>query len=376
VLTLVYKQCYREIGRVALTVLAIAAIIAEMLILEGFLAGMYVQLRNAVQNRGGDVIVTQAGVSNFIAARSILPQLTRLAVEELEGVREAHPLTALSVIYDRGGRKTPIIIVVYDTAGGPLEIVTGSPIGGEREIVIDRSLAKRYGFTPRDTITISDFDFRIAGISEKSAAFFTPFAFVTYDDLIDFYLESDIADDIATFPLLSFLLVETEPGADPAVVAGRIRLEVPAANAFLPSELAQRDEDLGRELMGPILGLLLVVSYAIGTLVIGMFMFAAVRGRQRSLGVMRALGFTPRMLGMAVVIEAGVLTLLAIPLGIALSQILAAIIHALAPVYLILPMELAGLVRTAVICLALAGLGALAPVRLIAGMDPAMVFRS
>jgi len=376
VLSLIYKQCYREIGRVALTVLVIAAIIAEMLILEGFLAGMYVQLRNAVLNRSGDVVVTQAGISNFIAARSILPQLTRLAVEELEGVREAHPLTALSVIYDRDGRKTPIIILVYDTAGGPLEIVTGSPIGGEREIVIDRSLAKRYGFTPGDTITISDFDFRIAGISEKSAAFFTPFAFVTYDDLIDFYLESDIADDIATFPLLSFLLVETEPGADPAVIADRIRQEVPAANAFLPGELAQRDEDLGRELMGPILGLLLVVSYAIGALVIGMFMFAAVRGRQRSLGVMRALGFTPRMLGMAVVIEAGVLTLLALPLGIALSQILATIIHALAPVYLILPTEPAGLVRTAVICLALAGLGALAPVRLIAGMDPAMVFRS
>ncbi len=91
---------------------------------------------------------------------------------------------------------------------------------------------------------------------------------------------------------------------------------------------------------------------------------------------MRALGFTPRMLGMAVVIEAGVLTLLAIPLGIALSQILATIIHVLAPVYLILPTEPAGLVRTAVICLVLAGLGALAPVRLIAGMDPAVVFRS
>ena len=47
-----------------------------------------------------------------------------------------------------------------------------------------------------------------------------------------------------------------------------------------------------------------------------------------------------------------------------------------APVYLILPREPAALARTAVVCLALAGLGALAPVRLIAGMDPAVVFRS
>jgi putative ABC transport system permease protein len=364
---MIYKQCRRELGRVALTVLAIGAIIAEMLILEGYLAGMYTQLRKAVENRGGDVIVTQAGISNFIAARSILPQLTRLRVEELEGVREAHPLTALSVIYDRDGRKTPIIILVYDSAGGPREIISGSPISGEREIVIDQAIAKRYGFSPGDRITISDFDFKISGISENSAAFFTPFAFITYDGLIDFYFESDIAADIATFPLLSFLLVDTEPEADPKAVA---------ADAFLPGELAQRDENLGRELMGPILGLLLVVSYGIGALIIGMFMFAAVRSRLRSLGVMRALGFTPVMLGTAVVIEAGVLTLLAIPLGIALSHVLAVVIHALAPVYLILPMEPAALARTAVVCLALAGLGALAPVRLIAGMDPAVVFRS
>jgi ABC-type antimicrobial peptide transport system permease subunit len=375
-LIMIYKQCRRELGRVALTVLAIGAIIAEMFILEGFLAGMYVQLRSAVLNRGGDVIVTQSGISNFIAARSILPQLTRLKVEEIEGVREAHPLTALSVIYDRDGRKTPIIILVYDTAGGPQEIISGTPIGGEREIVIDQALAKRYGFSPGDRITISDFDFKISGISENSAAFFTPFAFITYDGLIDFYFESDIAADIATFPLLSFLLVDTEPGADPKTVIERIRRYVTVADAFLPGELAQRDENLGRELMGPILGLLLVVSYGIGALIIGMFMFAAVRSRLRSLGVMRALGFTPVMLGTAVVIEAGVLTLLAIPLGIALSHVLAVVIHALAPVYLILPMEPAALARTAVVCLALAGLGALAPVRLIAGMDPAVVFRS
>lgn len=375
-LALLYRQCRLEIGRVILTVLAIAAIFAEILILEGFLAGMYVQLRNAVLNRGGDVVVTQVGISNFIAARSILPQLTRMRVDALDGVREVHPLTGLSVIYDRDGRKTPIILLVYDTGGGPRQIIAGQRIADDREIVIDQSVAKRYGFAPGDTITISDFDFRIAGISQNSAAFFTPFAFTTYDTLIDFYLESDVADDIAAFPLLSFLLVDVEPNVDPATVAARIDENVPAADAFLPAVLARRDENLGRELMGPILGLLLTVSYGIGALVIGMFMFAAVRGRLRSFGVLRALGFTPGMLGRAVVIEAGVLTILALPLGIALSQALATLIHVLAPIYLILPLELPGLVRTAVIGLALAGLGALAPVRLIARMDPASVFRS
>lgn len=78
---LIYRQLSLEPVRTATTVIVIAAIIAEILILEGFLAGLYSQLRDAVLNRGGNLIVTQAGISNFIAARSILPQMARLEVE-------------------------------------------------------------------------------------------------------------------------------------------------------------------------------------------------------------------------------------------------------------------------------------------------------
>jgi putative ABC transport system permease protein len=351
-------------------------VIAEILVLEGFLAGLYEQLRSAVLNRGGDVIVSQAGISNFLAARSILPQLTSLDVEEVDGVKTAHPVTALSVIYDRDGRKMPIIILVYDTAGGPTEIVSGRSVEADREIVIDQGLSRKFGLGPGDPIMISDFEFRISGVSGASAAFFTPFAFIKYDDLIDFYLESEVAADIATFPLLSFLLVDVESGADPPVVAAAIERQIAVADTFLPTELAGRDEELGRELMGPILGLLIIVSYGTGALVVGMFMFAAIKARVRSLGVMRALGFRPQMLSLAVVAEAGLLTLLALPVGIFLSLVLARIIHELSPVYLILPVEPEAIIRTAVICLVMACIGALAPVRMIARLEPAAVFRN
>jgi putative ABC transport system permease protein len=376
VLYLTYRQSRLEIGRVGLTILAIAAIIAEIFILEGFLAGNYSQLRNAVLNRGGDVMVTQKGISNFIAARSILPQQTRELVEAVEGVQTTHPLTSLSVIFNKDGRRTPIIILVYDTAGGPRHIISGRAIENPREIVIDQALAKRYDLAPGDTMTISDFEFTVAGVSQNSAAFFTPFAFLTYDGLIDFYFESDVADDIAAFPLLSFLSVDVTPGSDPKTVAQRIESNVSAADAFLPTELAHQDENLGRNLLGPVLNLLLVVSYGIGALVIGMFMFAAIRARRQSLGVLRALGFSTGRIAGAVMVEAGILTLLAIPLGLLLSHGLASTIHSIAPVYLILPGEPDALLRTTLIALVLAGLGALAPIRLISRTDPAAVFRS
>jgi putative ABC transport system permease protein len=356
-------------------VLAIGAVISEILILEGFLAGMYAQLRSTVLNRGGDLVLTQAGISNFIAVRSILPQLTRLDVENVAGVKVAHPLTAMSAIYDRDGRKTPIIILVFDDAGGPTNIILGGPISGDREIIIDKSLAKKYGFAVGDPIEISDFTFTIAGISSNSSAFFTPFAFINYDDLIDFYLESEIAADIATFPFLSFLLVDIEPGADPREVAQRIEDSVTAADVFFPDELAQKDEAMGRDLLGPILGLLLFVSYTIGALVVGMFMFTTVRARMRSIGVLKALGFGPAALSMAVFSEAWVLILLAIPVGIVLAIAIASVITTIAPVYLILAAEPAAVARTTLAFLAVAGLGAIAPIRQILQVDPAIVFR-
>lgn len=372
----VLRQMRLERLRTCVRILAIAAIVAIVLILEGFLAGFYEQLRAAVMNRGGDLIVTQAGISNFMATRSILPQVARLQVEEVEGVAATHPLTGLSAIYRRDDRLTPILILVYDTAGGPVNIVDGHGITGDREIVIDRSLAARYDLRPGSTMEISGFAFTVAGVSANSSAFMTPFAFVNYDDLIDFYFESDIAEDIATFPLLSLVLVDVRPGEDPAAVAARIEDHVELADVFRPGDLAASDVGLGRDMMGPILGLLLAVSYLIGVLVIGMFTFAAVSGRLRELGVMRALGVRARALGAAVLLEAMLLTLVALPVGVGAAIAISAIIHELGPVYVLLPAEPAAVARTFVASLVFASAGALLPVRAIARIDPSLVFRS
>lgn len=373
---LTLHQLRLDLLRSSLTVLAIAAVIAEILVLEGFLAGLYLDLRQAVLNRGGDLVVTQAGIANFIAARSILPQTTRLDVEAVDGVRVAHPLTGISIIYERDGRRTPIILLVYDSAGGPTEIVAGSSVPGKRGIIIDRAIAVKYDLAPGDPMTISDFVFTVSGISTNSSAFLTPFAFITYDDLIDFYFESDIGTDIATFALLSFLLVEAEPGVNLEALAGRIEEQVPVADVFLPATLSARDESLGRKMMGPILELLLVVSYGIGVLVVAMFMFVALRGRMRDFGVLKALGFRSRSLSSAAIFEAVLLTFMALPVGILLAQGIAGFIHANAPIYLILATDGGGIARTAVAAVVFAVLGALVPVRAIARIDPAVVFRS
>ncbi|MCW8955717.1 MAG: ABC transporter permease, partial [Gammaproteobacteria bacterium] len=231
---LTIKRIRSEPVRVLFMVVAIAAVISVVLVLEGFREGLYQQIRHIILSRGADVIVTQAGVSNMIASRSLLPQLSRMAVEEIDGVSNAHPLTTLPIIYDQDNRRTPVFIFVYDTLGGPEIIEKGRQIKENREIVIDKSLSVIYGLEPGDEFMVSDFNFKVAGISTDTAAFFAPFAFATYDDLIDLYFESDLVGDLSTLPLLSFLLVEIKPGYQAGEIAQMIEKKLPEVDAYLP----------------------------------------------------------------------------------------------------------------------------------------------
>lgn len=373
---LIYRQLTFDPLRTVLTGTAIAAVVAVILVLEGFNEGLIQQLRLAVMDRKADLIVTQAGIANMTAARSILPQFARRDVEAVEGVAAAYPLTGIPIIYQQGDRRTPISLLVYDVGGGPTRLIAGIAPSKPRDIVIDRSLADKYGLEPGDPLIVSDFEFRISGVAEGAAAFFTPFGFVRFDDLIDFYFESDVAADISTFPLLSFLLVEVEAGADRRGVANRIEASVPEADVFLPEALAEADANLGRALFGPIVRLLIGVAYVIGVLVTGIIMFAAVNARRRDFGVLKALGFTAAFLSSSVVVEALVLALFAIPLGVLLAKGIGMAIEATAPLYLIRATEPVPVLRTTIACLLFAVIGALVPVRLIRRVDPGLVFRS
>ncbi|HSF87709.1 MAG TPA: hypothetical protein VLG28_18865, partial [Acidimicrobiia bacterium] len=55
IVSFVARQTRFELLRTVVRILAIAAVIANILILEGFLAGLYDQLHRAVLRRGGDL---------------------------------------------------------------------------------------------------------------------------------------------------------------------------------------------------------------------------------------------------------------------------------------------------------------------------------
>jgi ABC-type antimicrobial peptide transport system permease subunit len=341
--------------------------------LIGFEQGQYDQLERLVLNRKSDLIASQAGVRNFIAVRSSIPQLSRREVESVKGVVNAHPITAIPVIYGEDNRRTPVYVLVYDTKGGPSSITDGSDLKEDRGIVIDYSLAKKYNIRPGDKFTVSDFEFIVSGIT-REAAFMMPFAFISYDSMIDLYLESEIAPDLSTFPLLSYMLIELDPAADREKVASQIEALVPSVDVFKPQEMATRDVNMGRTFFGPIMGLLVMVAYVIGMLVVSLIMYADVRSRLKSFAVLKALGFPFSKLLVAVLLQALLLLFIALPVAVLLAQSLSAFIQKMAPLYSIVIFDPHIFVQTIAAGIVLATLGALIPLRMIRRSDPMEAF--
>lgn len=372
---LALRQFRFEPLRSSLTMAAIAAVIAVILVLRGFEQGLYQQSRTAVADRRADLFVTQAGVTNFVAVRSSLRQLARRDVEAQAGIVEAHPVTSFSVIYEKDGRKVPVYIMVYDTRGGPAELLAGNLPETAREAVVDRSLAHKFDLSLGDPLLISEFEFRISGIAANAAAFFMPFVFVTYDGMLDFVLKSDIAPDLSLFPLVSHLLVELEAGAEARAVAAAIEAAVDDVDVYLPEEMAQNDVGMGQSLFGPVMGLLVSIAYVVGLLVVGLIVYADVRGRTRSFGVLKALGFRLSQLASGVMIQTLIFLVAAFPVGVVLGWSAAACIELVAPLYRVPIFDASALARTFVAGVAFALLGGLLPLRLIAAIDPVLAFK-
>jgi putative ABC transport system permease protein len=370
---MVWRSLIREPARLLLGTLTVAAAVALILIFEGFRAGLHEQVSAFPRNLPADLVATQAGVSNVLGSRSVLPQGARAAIEAVPGVRTAHPLTGLPLIYSQGSRASPIYVVAYDTAGGPRHLLAGHQIADRDEVVIDAALARKFQLAPGDSVDFLGHRFTVAGLSADTSNFFDPYVFVRLVDLVDLFLAGAFAD-LPLDPGLSFLLVEVRPGADPMTVAAEIERRVDAVDVFTPAALALNDERRVDEFLGPALSLLTGVAFAAGVLVVGLTLYVSVLGRVREFGVMRALGAGSGLLTRHVLVEAVIVSTLALAVGVVLAAATAALIHAAMPEYLVRPLDARAVARTVIAVVAMAGLGAVLPIRRLARVDPASVF--
>lgn len=370
-----YRSLAFDRSRTALSVLAVAAAIVLVVVLEGFRVGLSQQARAYSEQLPVQLVVVQAGVENPLLGRSALPTEVAGQVKAVPGVREVHPLIGLPTIFTVADKKTPASVIGYHTVGGPQRLKAGRAIAAPGEVVMDYSLARKYGLAVGDRAEVFGKSFQIVGLSAGTSSMFGSYLFVGIEDAMAFVLAAGAPHQEADAAAPSFLLVQTEPGVPPFGVREAIERGVSAADVLTPSEMAANDAAIIGRLMGPVFGLLAGVANVVGLLVIGLTLYAAVFERIREYGVMKAVGARNTRLYWYVVGQALAFTAGGLVVGLLAGGGVATLLDWLMPQYLVVPWDGQVLLRTSVAAIVMGAFASLLPIRQVAGVDPAMVFR-
>lgn len=354
--------------RLLVSVGGVALALTLTIALEAIFAGVASQLTVYVDRAGADVWVAQAGVRNLHMVASWLPASVTDEVRAVDGVAEATPiLYSTDTIAAGDERAVAYVIGLPDDAamGGPWDLVEGSDRAGRGEVIVDRGFASKAGVSIGDRITVLGGDARVVGLSDGTASLVNSVAFVSFDDF---------AAMRGGAPVVSFVLVKAAAGVSPDRVAAAIERDVAGVTTQTKAAFADEERRLVMDMSADVIAIMNAVGFAVGLAVVALTVYVATLARRREYGALKALGARNRFLYGVVLSQA----FLSVALGLAVGLTFTALLGlALARTDLNLELVItpASLVRVGLVAALIAGLAAILPIRQIANLDPAIVFR-
>lgn len=365
-MSLARRNLLKDKTRMALSVGGVALAVMLILVLNGFLTGMYLQITSYLDNSPGSVVVAQEDVVNLLGATSLLPAGIIPQVEAVPGVGKASPILSQFVILDLHGKKQPAYMIGYEPGqgGGPWELIAGRKPDTKLEMVFDRVLSKRHGLGIGDKVEVLGKDFTIVGLSNGTTSWMTSF----------FFIRKTAAEDLLLAPgATSFLMVTPSDSGDLDSILQSLN-DLPGVNALTKSEMAANDLRLFAKVFSGPLKLMVGIAFLVGTMIVGLVIYTITVERQREYGVIKAIGAPNRVLYQVVLTQALVAAVLGALTGVLLAYGVSQWIMAARPQFYIFfdPSDVGWALLAG---LGMAVVAALFPAQVVAGLEPAEVFR-
>jgi len=360
------RQLLCEPAKLAVSVLAIAAAVALVLLLTGLRRGIGEQVTLYI-DRQPALLVGQAGARNFIGQTSVLPETLGVRLERVSGVAAATPISKQFAMLTLHGRRVLPLLVGFDPGkpGGPWDLAAGRAPRARGEIVLDRVLADEHGLKVGSIVEHRGTPLRVVGLSRGTTAWMTPLAFAMRATLNALSRQPGTA---------TFFLVRPGAGVSPVALAAGIERALPGVSAFTREEAAANDRSLFTGAFNGVLLAMVTIAFAVAIMVIGLTVYSSTSERGREYATLKALGLRRRALLRLAAGQAGALALAGTALGAGLAFAGLSVAAAVAPKYLIVvTAESVALMGAAALAMALAA--AFLPARYLARLDPASAFR-
>ena len=354
--------------RLLVSVGGVALALSLTIALEAIFAGVANQLTTYVDRAGADVWVAQAGVRNLHMVASWLPDSVTDQVRSVDGVADASPILYSTDTIAAGDERAVAYVIGLppDAAmGRPWNVVDGSDQLGPGEVIVDRGFASQAGVSIGDEVTVLGGEARVVGLSDGTASLVNSVAFVSFEDF---------AAMRGGAPVVSFVLVKVASGASPEEVAAEIERVVPGVTAQSRAAFAVQERRLVMDMSADVIAIMNAVGFAVGLAVVALTVYVATLARRREYGALKALGARNRFLYGVVLSQAVLSVALGFLVGLAFTELISLAV-AQTDLNLDLAISAASIAKVGLFAAVIAGLAAILPIRQIAGLDPAVVFR-
>ncbi len=365
---LAVRNLFHSPVRLLISVGGVALALVLILSLDAILAGSERQMTAYIDYSGADIFVSQSGVRNMHMASSSLPRDLVDVVKEVKGVESVLPILYLTNVIDVGDQQFLAYIIGVETQAGfgsAWELIEGRENPGAGEIIIDQIVARQSGIKLGDSVYVLGRTFNVVGLARGMTSIINSIAFINIEDFFQ---------QRGTDQVISYLLVQVMENQSIEAVAERIEREVYDVTA-LPREIFSDEEgSIIQDMGADVITIMNLIGFLIGLAVTGLTTYIATLSRRSEYGMLKAIGSRNRHLYSAVIWQA----LISISMGLLVAVGLTLLLQLLVPVFvpeMELVLTLSSFIKISLATVGIAVVSAVLPIRQIAGLDPAMVFR-
>ncbi len=363
---LAWQTVRRQPGRYVAAMGAVAAAVMLVLIAGGLYLGLLDAMIRYPRSLPGDIVVAEAGGSaTMLHSSSHLPRDAAETLRNLPGVKSAYELYGRLAWLEREHRQALVYLVGVgrrSAFGLPVRVVEGKARPEFDEIVIDQVLARDLDVRLGDSLKVGVVDLRIVGIASGGNAVLGTYAFVQRGTLV-----------LGGIDAPSYVFVRPGPEVTVDELMARIDQE-DGMHAMTRDTFRGANQALARQIVLPLIAIVVGIACAIGGTIVGLTLYTVTMERREEYGLMKALGLPERAVLGAAFAQGGIATGAGVALGLGLGWVLSLAVSFVEPRFVTtMPAWLT--LAVALGAVVAGSLASMIPVRAVARIDPALVFR-
>jgi putative ABC transport system permease protein len=299
---------------------------------------------------------------------TLIPESSGERIADVPGVTRVSPFVGRPVVFRHNGEDRDFFLVGIDPrtgVGGPPGIREGSSDLRRGGLIVDHVFARNADVGLGDGIDLEGRRLTVTGIASGGNSVFSQFAWTTLDDGVAVLGISDV---------VNYFLVDAAGEKQPEALARRIGSDVDGVHALTEEEFMDKNLADLREGFLPIVWVLVLIAFAIGTAVIGLTIYTATLEKRREYGVLKAIGFSNRRLVGIVWRQSLVAGAMGFVLGLAIAVMLGALLERALPIF-VTSFRVRDVALVAALAVGMSAVSSLVPIRPVTRLDPAQVFR-